>query len=369
MNYRDVTSRNAVLAAIAECDRLGRDAFLTKYGFMPAREYVLRHSGQEYDSKAILGVAYKYQFGGAPLRYDQFSGGRSGAAGHLDRLGFVIDGLVPDPRHWSLAEVETLVADYFVMLRHELRREPYSKADHRRALLASLSGRTPGYVERKHQNVSAILQENDLPYIDGYKPLHEYQLLLQGVVLDYVDDHPDLFDEVPATSSPPQTASTDVFASPPAGTGGNRSPSRPRPARIVNFADRDATNHRLGKAGEQWVAEVEKRRLCEAGRPDLAERVSWVAQVEGDGHGYDIASFREDGEPLYIEVKTTNGGKNTPFLISPNEVAVSQEKGCQYAIYRVFDFGKAPRVYVLTGDVRQTCNLVAASWRAFPGCG
>src|SRR5205085_953263 len=34
----DVTSRDAVLAAIAEFDQIGREAFLHKYGFRPSRE-------------------------------------------------------------------------------------------------------------------------------------------------------------------------------------------------------------------------------------------------------------------------------------------------------------------------------------------
>ena len=33
MAFSDITSREAVLQAIAECDDLGRKAFLAKYGF------------------------------------------------------------------------------------------------------------------------------------------------------------------------------------------------------------------------------------------------------------------------------------------------------------------------------------------------
>ena len=46
MGLRDIT-RSQVLAAIAECDRLGRDDFLRQYGFDRARSYVLF-----YDDKA-----------------------------------------------------------------------------------------------------------------------------------------------------------------------------------------------------------------------------------------------------------------------------------------------------------------------------
>ncbi len=86
----DVTSRDAVLAAIAEFDEIGRDAFLARYGFGPSREYVMVENGQEYDSKALLGAAYSHQFQGAePLRPRDFSGGDE-TRRSLERLGFEV---------------------------------------------------------------------------------------------------------------------------------------------------------------------------------------------------------------------------------------------------------------------------------------
>ena len=50
--------RRHVACAIAEYDRLGRDVFLTTYGYGPANSYLLVHNGRRYDSKAIAGVAH-----------------------------------------------------------------------------------------------------------------------------------------------------------------------------------------------------------------------------------------------------------------------------------------------------------------------
>src|SRR5579883_3227358 len=83
---------------------------------------------------------------------------------------------------WSRDEVEAAVADYFSMLSKDLRGESYSKAAHNRGLQTILRGRSRGSVERKHQNISAILLEHGYPYIDGYKPLGNYQELLRVVV-------------------------------------------------------------------------------------------------------------------------------------------------------------------------------------------
>jgi 5-methylcytosine-specific restriction enzyme B len=101
----DVTSRNAVLAAIAEFDEIGRDAFLNKYGFGPSREYVVVENGRQYDSKALLGAAYSHQFGGAEsLRSDDFSGGDE-TRRVLERLGFEVRSISDEG---DSAEVPTL---------------------------------------------------------------------------------------------------------------------------------------------------------------------------------------------------------------------------------------------------------------------
>ncbi|MFI6900498.1 HNH endonuclease [Nonomuraea sp. NPDC050394] len=86
---KGVISRESVLKTIIEYDELGRDQFLATYGYGPARSYLLVHDGKEYDSKAIAGVAHRYEYG-APLTADEFSGGREGAAGWLEKSGFRI---------------------------------------------------------------------------------------------------------------------------------------------------------------------------------------------------------------------------------------------------------------------------------------
>ena len=90
MPLSDLVDANAVLAAIRECNVLGRDAFLERYGFGKAKGYFLIHDGQAYDSKAIAGAAYGHQHGTA-LKSEEFSGGESTVAKVLEGLGFVIE--------------------------------------------------------------------------------------------------------------------------------------------------------------------------------------------------------------------------------------------------------------------------------------
>jgi hypothetical protein len=71
-----VSNRNAVMAAIDEFDTLGRDEFLSKYGFGKSRQYFVAYEGKLYDSKAIVGVAHQYADPeGRILRAADFSGG------------------------------------------------------------------------------------------------------------------------------------------------------------------------------------------------------------------------------------------------------------------------------------------------------
>jgi hypothetical protein len=85
----NLTSREAVLAAIEEFDRLGRAGFLDKYGFGKAREYFLSYAKKLYDSKAVCGAAYGFQYPRhGPLKASQFSGGYATVREKLEDLGF-----------------------------------------------------------------------------------------------------------------------------------------------------------------------------------------------------------------------------------------------------------------------------------------
>src|SRR5271170_5016950 len=76
LGLSDLTERDAVEQAMAEYDELGRDAFLSRYGYGPARSYFVVHDGKRYDSKALAGAAVGKQFpASGPLAASEFSGG------------------------------------------------------------------------------------------------------------------------------------------------------------------------------------------------------------------------------------------------------------------------------------------------------
>ena len=104
--FQDLTDPNAVLKAIKEFDKIGRDAFLKKYDYGKARDFFLVHDERLYDSKAIVGAAYEHQHD-SPLRHGDFVGGAKTVVPKLKKLGFeVVDITVATlaeevPKRWE----------------------------------------------------------------------------------------------------------------------------------------------------------------------------------------------------------------------------------------------------------------------------
>jgi hypothetical protein len=281
------------------------------------------------------------------------------------------------PESWSRVEVEAAVTDYFAMLGKELQGEPFNKAEHNRSLQFLLHERTKGSIERKHQNISAVLIQLGYPYIDGYKPLGNYQELLRSVVEERLSIDTNLSHAVAAVVEaqvgglPPID---DLLAiqvnAPSSDLGESRLYERAdvqRPDLARNYLEIEARNRSLGRAGEHLILKFEHERLWRAGKRTLADRIQHVSHTVGDHLGYDILSFETTGEERLVEVKTTRFGAMTPFFASRNEVSVSETRGLDYHLYRLFGFRDQPKLFVLPGSLRRTCRLEAASYSALPG--
>ena len=80
------------------------------------------------------------------------------------------------------------------------------------------------------------------------------------------------------------------------------------------------------------------------GREDLAEKI--VKQYEDLSFfpGYDIKSFNEDGEEIFIEVKSTVSKGKNHFEISDNEVLAAESLEGSYFIYQVTDALANPKI-------------------------
>ena len=274
---------------------------------------------------------------------------------------------------WSRDEVEATVASYFDMLEVGLRGEEVNKTAYRNALLPLLAGRTAGAIERKHQNISAILIEERVPYISGYKPLGNYQGILREVVLDQFLSRLETralieseADRVPTIVR--SEGLLEAWVSPPIPRPGMHLPPRRVPGRTrrppLDYLQLEALNRALGFRGEEFVLTFERERLIAAGKERLAAQVKHTSVAEGDGAGYDILSYNEDSRERLIEVKTTKFGEYTPFYVSRNEVEVSRIEAPSYHLYRLYQFGPAPCLYMRPGPLDESFTLDCASFLA-----
>jgi len=85
----DQVTRDDVLRAIQEYDRLGPKDFFATHGFAPTTTYDLLWDERPYPPKAILGTAYELATG-QRLASGDFEGGKTGAVKVLGKLGFTV---------------------------------------------------------------------------------------------------------------------------------------------------------------------------------------------------------------------------------------------------------------------------------------
>lgn len=264
---------------------------------------------------------------------------------------------------WTGGELDLIVADYFAMLADELAGRPYAKAAHNAALRERVP-RSRGSLEYKYQNVSAVLEKLGMPWIPGYKPARHYQGAIAEAISRYLAHDPEALN-VPAPS-PQAPMPESVFVPPPPAT----EPQEQMPVAlrklIAKFdpVERDLRNRALGRAGEEFVLELERRQLFQLGRQDLCSKIRWIANEEGDGAGYDVLSFAPTGQERLLEVKTTNGPARTPFFLSRNELEVARERQEDWRIYRVHFFATSPRIFTLAPPLDDALHLRPELWRA-----
>lgn len=104
---------------------------------------------------------------------------------------------------------------------------------------------------------------------------------------------------------------------------------------FINYIEREKSNKRIGDLGELLVLKFERERLIALGSKKQPEH---IAKTKGDGLGYDILSFNESDKEIYIEVKTTTGGYDTPFFITQNELEKSIKEGERFYLYRLYNY-------------------------------
>ena len=136
----------------------------------------------------------------------------------------------------------------------------------------------------------------------------------------------------------------------------------------IDYFKKAARDAKIGLTGERLVLNYERKRLAKAGRPDLVDSISWVAE-ENDFLGYDISSFDFDdagnAHEIHIEVKTTKSKLNDPFFITEAELKAMHANPDNYRIYRVSLGKDRSTVYIIAGsDFKDSFRLTSHNYLA-----
>ncbi len=272
----------------------------------------------------------------------------------------------PTGTNWTDIEIDLIIADYLEMLNFELSGQHYVKS-HRNESLRQLINRSHGSIEFKHQNISAVLRSLGYPWITGYKPMANFQRGLLSGIERMLESNMNAILPTSQTREAELNEETTLFFEPPPNPTSQNTGKPDEITRLIRKFDpakRDSRNRKLGHQGEEIVFHAERNRLNSLGRADLARKIIWVSEVQGDGAGYDILSFEANGEERLLEVKSTAGHQTTPFYISENERSLSEEQPDKFRLVRLYDLARIPRAFQIAPPLESALILQPTNYRA-----
>jgi hypothetical protein len=209
---------HAVEQAVAEFDRIGRDAFMAKYGFADRNiTYEVEVGGQNYPSKAIFGAAFAFMPDGTARDSGTCDGKE--AREHLERLGFRIVDRRAGQSVTQADRIREFVIAYIVdpaRQRGEAKVEIVSGDVHTRmglenalpAVCAVLEGRI--FAEKakvtlldRHSPIGSDKPSSTIRYQFGIDDVHSFTLdrsALERLKSSFFERHPDFvsFDDSPS---------------------------------------------------------------------------------------------------------------------------------------------------------------------------
>ena len=114
----------------------------------------------------------------------------------------------------------------------------------------------------------------------------------------------------------------------------------------------------IGTKGEQVVFNYEKDRLITAGKHNLAKKVRWHASLN-EKPGYDITSYDDNEDPIYIEVKSTSGKTINDVDITKRELLAMLDKKIRsnYCLYLVTNALTKPNIEIIKNPSEQLSNV------------
>ena len=137
----------------------------------------------------------------------------------------------------------------------------------------------------------------------------------------------------------------------------------------TDYLKLNAHRHNIGELGEEYILKKEKEKLENMGLKKYSDNITHTSK-NSDSFGYDIISYFENGNPKYIEVKTTTDNHRTPFYFSETELSAMKTLD-NYFIYRLYNFSIEKRkgnLFVIDckKDIEKYFSLEALSYKVKP---
>ena len=108
---------------------------------------------------------------------------------------------------------------------------------------------------------------------------------------------------------------------------------------------------KVGDEGEKHVFQYERNKLKKQGKDDLADLIVKQHEDLSSFPGYDIQSFDNNGNKIFIEVKSTKNKKKDYFEISKNELQAAEKYGDKYYIYQVTNALTNPKISTVINNL------------------
>lgn len=146
--------------------------------------------------------------------------------------------------------------------------------------------------------------------------------------------------------------------------GSNNPKKRKFTGRKIDWEHENKSKQRTGVAGEEIVFDL----LCKEAEEKGLQPPEHVSKTKGDGLGYDICFWDENGDEIHIEVKASKLKFSDGFELSSNELEASRA-GFPYKIYFVYDLNiesKQCKLKIYDGPITESSfKLVPSSYKVF----
>ncbi len=286
---------------------------------------------------------------------------------------------IAEPDNWRFEESEFISEYYISELKDFLKYNTPKKLKEAKEFLMQSLHKSSKSVRLKLQHISSILVNSDLPYIEEFKPIPRADidlidwnetLNLKKILTEKFNKKENIlfFDQIADRNEfkPNYNFENLVEDKPEQDVFEKENLTEKKSIKIrpkINYIEREIKNTKLGEEGEKWVIAFEQNKLQKLGLSNLVKEIIWASKDIGDGLGYDVISFNEHQEKIFIEVKTTCLGKYSAFFLTQNELKVSTNLK-NFKIYRVYDFEKETKIYVVEEDIQLQLELTPTIYRA-----